>query len=278
MKKRRLRSKDERCRSVSEFITAVRDFSEAKNLQQHAQNVLVFFRGHTDCNWECRPTIAREPYTETAVYTYKDSGPSDEAEWVLFSRFRDMSVSLEPAGIASVGEVEANWRRLVLAQHHGLPTRLLDWTTRSLVALYFAVRDRDQNAPSNPDSAVVAISKRRSEVISVRTLANNNQHPPSYVFSQHDKTHFGAFWAPDVHPRMTSQGSVFSIRGNPFDPIEPERTFLIPKADRGQIRRELYDLGIHEGSIFPDLDAICRSLREESCTWGADFGISASSS
>jgi hypothetical protein len=263
------RCKPNRCTSVCGFMKAVEDFKAKQE-----SSVLLFFRGHSDCNWPCWPTIARKPYTAQAIYEYKQGPvPSDEAEWVLFSRFRDMYVSLEPPEIASVDPVEADWRRLVLAQHHGLPTRLLDWTTKSLVALYFAVRDCDQESSSRIDSAVLIISKPRSEVISVRTLAKNNEHPPCYEYKKDDPDHVGVFWAPNVHPRITSQGSVFAIKNKPPEAIKPERVFLIPSNKRNDIRRDLYDLGVHEASIFFDLEGICRSLRDESWTWGPPFGV-----
>jgi len=260
-----------RCRSVCEYIHEVERFRGSK--QGSASNVLLFFRGHVDSRWECLPTIARRPYLDNAIYQPKSSGQrSDEAEWVLFSRFRDMSISLEPPGLASVDDIEANWRRLALARHHGLPTRLLDWTTKWLVALYFAVWDRDLSPEI--DSAVLAISKLRSEVISVRTLATHNRNPPCYEYKKPgEPDHIGLFWAPDVHPRMTSQGSVLSIRNNPRMAIEPECTFCLPGDKRDAIRRDLYDLGVHEASIFPDLDGIARSLVAESTTWGRSFGV-----
>jgi hypothetical protein len=236
--------------------------------------ILFFFRGHSDHRWDCLPGIARPPYTPNAIYTFDENAESrDTAEWVLFSRFRDMSASLEPGWIASVGEVEADWRRLVLAQHHKLPTRLLDWTTKSLVALYFAVQDYRTESTKGVDAAVLVITRHRPEVFSLRALATRNPNPPCYAYDNGREDTVGVFWAPDIHQRVTLQGSAFSIGRDPWQPVEPEGRFVISGCERDAIRNELYHLGIHEASLFPDLDGIARSLYAESKTWGSNHGV-----
>ena len=262
--------------SLAEYIEAVRSMTKEAGIPQ--SDKLLFFRGQAEASWKCIPRIARWPYNEEAIFDPNAKGNSrDQAEWILLSRFRDMAASLEPPGISAVEGQEAEWRRVVLAQHHGLPTRLLDWTSKPLVALYFAVKPNLPNSPdtAKSDSAVFVVTKERSKVFSVRALARENGNPPCYTYAKGDDP--GFFWAPDVHQRVTLQGSVFSICREPG--TEPnkegfkEPAFIIPAARRTDIRNELREFGINEASLFPDLDGIARSLLAESETWTALQGV-----
>ena len=98
--------------------------------QDHPANEWVF-RGHSNEDWRLQPSVGRgDPY---------------RLDWerLLLDQFRRLA---EPY-VTSAGLTEWDW--LALAQHHGLPTRLLDWTFNSLVACFFAcakARSRDGEA------------------------------------------------------------------------------------------------------------------------------------
>ena len=86
------------------------------------------FRGHSSDAWDLVPTIYRGIDTFAPPFS-----SDDDAQWVgqmehdIYRNFRDHAKSM--------GD---EWTRLFVAQHHGVPTRLLDWTTTWLAAAFFA--------------------------------------------------------------------------------------------------------------------------------------------
>jgi hypothetical protein len=246
----------------------------------NGRSMMTFYRGQKDCHWPCVPSIGRPPFTECAIYKGEERN-RDSAEWLFFARFRDLSASLEPSWVGVGTPAESDWRRVILARHHGVPTRLLDWTSRPLVALYFAVSGPPSSCSTPPcthcrsrrrkahDSAIYVLQEKRSDVFTLNGLARDNQKAPFYG----GEREVGVFIPPTILQRVTAQGSVFSVSRNPLQPVKARPEMIVPAAKRPDLLRQLDDLGVTEASLFPDLDGIGRWLVADSPKWGCSHGV-----
>jgi hypothetical protein len=120
-------------KSLADLIEKISEFAKPHKRHLHMR---LWFRGVPKANYELKPTVFRSP-----------SHPHDLAddERHAFRDFRLWSAGMMPIG-RTLEDLYSQ------QQHHGLPTRLLDWTTNALIAMYFAVeKDPTESAAVKKD-------------------------------------------------------------------------------------------------------------------------------
>jgi len=164
-------------------------------------------------------------------------------------------------GLAYINKVpESDLAWLSLAQHHGLPTRLLDWSTNPLVALYFAVKDdidlvqeQKNNNDYDGSSAVYFL------IYKTPPLDNHKDINPLDIKGS------AIFWPPHTTPRIKAQSGVLTIQEDPNIPFNYGSRltkYIIPYKLRIKLRSILNNYGIHDSSMFPDLDGLGSHLKK----------------
>lgn len=213
--------------------------------EDHPANEWVF-RGQSNKNWRLQPSVGR--------------GDSYRPDWerLLLDQFRRLA---EPY-VTSSGLSEWDW--LALAQHHGLPTRLLDWTFNSLVACFFAckpARSRDDKE----DGQVIAIG-----INSVGFYDSVEQRQLDPFEIERAKLIMPRALA----GRILNQRGLFSIHAHPDrywgvgnKEINIDR-FGIPAGMKDSLLRGLHNIGIDDAHVMPDLDGLARMLK-----WQYETGI-----
>lgn len=173
----------------------------------------------------------------------------------------------------------SNWELMALAQHHGLPTRLLDWTTNPLVALYFAVKDDidleiEKSISEEYDgSSAFYFLIYKSPPLDIEDINN----PIDYV-KEKEKEREGSghamFWPPHATPRIKAQSGVLTIQHYPNKPFtfgSRLEKYIIPYNLRLEFRNILNSYGVNDSSMFPDLDGLAshlKNMREDHyCSW-----------
>ena len=189
------------------------------------------YRGMASVDWKLLPSLGR-------TAPRRKNSRLDTLEKRMVKLFKESSLPY----LEHRPETELEW--LAMAQHFGLPTRLMDWTYNPLVAIYFAV---EQLRPE--DAVVYALN-------GCATIQNPKINP--YVQKSVKR-----FRPPYISARIQHQAGLFTLHPDPAVPFDHEGLSRIVIPDRliPDVKRQLFAYGINQKMIYPGLEGVARDIR-----------------
>ncbi len=202
---------------------------------------------------------------------------------------KDLQQRLEPAilkNFAKYAEAEdpeishSIWRQMILGQHHGLPTRLLDWSRSALVALHFAVSEDNLALMDAHDCMVWRIDIKEVHALLPQAYRETLEKAQAEVFtvellrqvtdslSEYDRDMGGHAMAllepPSLGSRIITQYAHFAVVPTGMDNVETfleENTsntvkYVIDRKLRWRVRDMLDELNMSERIVYPGLDGL----------------------
>lgn len=202
------------------------------------------------------------------------SGDITRLELSLLRNFRKYAHDQTVSGADSI------WHWLALAQHHGLPTRMVDWTYSPLVALHFAT---EHPASFATDGVVWCVNFVAANTRLPKRLRNILDEEHSDTFTVEMLQEFSTLRAfdaltrdpfvvflepPSLDTRILNQFALFSLMPGASTTLDewlrshPElgRKVIVPAELKWEVRDKLDQANINERTLFPGLDGLSRWL------------------
>lgn len=229
----------------------------------HRNRSSYLYRGMPDASFKMATTLSRNCKDKKKIL-----------EPAILENFAKYAVIGDPTIENSV------WKQMILGQHYGLPTRLLDWTHSALVGLHFAVTEENMEKMEEHDCMVWridmqelysllpakyrrAVNKTQTTIFSVDMLDEVTQSLADYDEDMKDQAMI-IIEPPSINQRIVNQYSFFSLVPSDMEDIEAfldsrtEHTvkYIIDKSLRWRVRDMLDQLNMSERIVYPGLDGL----------------------
>lgn len=247
---------------------------------------------------ELLPLLTEQEYRKDidrnrSPYVYRGMSDSSYKMYTSLSRnCKGLQKQLEPAILENFAKYAINedpnighsvWRQMILGQHYGLPTRLLDWTQSALVALNFATTeecldDMDKHdcivwrvnmremVDHLPDPYKYAVKKKHSSIFTVDMLKSLTGNSLKQYDNDMRDTSMVIIEPPSLNQRIINQHSFFAVVPTGiediekflYDNTEDTAKFVIDKALRWRVRDMLDQLNMSERIVYPGLEGLSK--------------------
>jgi hypothetical protein len=194
---------------------------------------------------------------------------------------RHLLTSFRKYALRNVVHGDAVWNWLSLAKHHGLPTRLLDWSYSPYVAMHFATVDLRHY---DEDGSIWCVDYRKTNDVLPRALRKHLGGDDANIFTtemlngvattlddfdglSHDD--FVLFFEPpSLDERIVNQFALFSLPSRAdlllqelLVRLDAYRRIIIPAELKWEVRDKLDQANITERVLFPGLDGLSQWLK-----------------
>ena len=254
----------ERARTFTQLLEQLYAGSWNTELQRYRSPFA--FRGLADGEHDLSTSLSRLARTHPDIA---------KLELAMLRNFRKYAAQQTPARVDSI------WHWLAVAQHYGLPTRLVDWTFSPLVALHFATEHPEEYGR---DGAVWCVDFVRANKLLPKRLRAILEDEGSDTFTAEMLDGFATLRdfdglsremflmflePPALDARILNQAALFSLMPSPSASLHewleshPDltRRVVVPAELKWEVRDKLDQANVTERTLFPGLDGLSRSLQ-----------------